>query len=93
MMSEVGLMQQAEMQAVIEEQKTQIKLADKEKKVQDFRAKTATTAQQKLKKQQLDAKREAELKKASEKERLLKTKEFAREQREKAARKAQQKKQ
>ena len=50
MMSEVGLMQQAEMQAVIEEQKTQIKLADKEKKVQDFRTKTATTAQQKLKK-------------------------------------------
>ena len=33
MMSEVGLMQQAEMHAVIEEQKTQIKLAEKEKKV------------------------------------------------------------
>ena len=33
LMSEVGLMQQAEMQAVIEEQKTQIKMADKEKKV------------------------------------------------------------
>ena len=44
-MSDAGLMQQAEMQAVIEEQKTQIKMAEKEKKVQDFRAKTATTAQ------------------------------------------------
>ena len=49
LMSEAGLMQQAEMQAVIEEEKTQIKMAEKEKKVQDFRAKTATTAQQKLK--------------------------------------------
>ena len=45
LMSEAGLMWQAEMNAVIEEQKTQIKLAEKEKKVQDFRAKTATTAQ------------------------------------------------
>ena len=45
LMSEAGLMQQAEVQAVIEEQKTQIKMAEKEKKVQDFRAKTATTAQ------------------------------------------------
>jgi len=65
-----------------------MKLAEKEKKLQEFRAKTATTAQQNLKKQKLEAKREADLKKASEMERLLKTKEFAKEQREKAARKA-----
>ena len=37
--------QQAEMQAMMEEQKTQMKLAEKEKKLQEFRAKTATTAQ------------------------------------------------
>jgi hypothetical protein len=56
--------------------------------LQEFRAKTATTAQQNLKKQKLEAKREADLKKASETERLLKTKEYAKDQREKAARKA-----
>ena len=38
------------MQAMVEEQKTQQKMADKQKKLEDFRAKTATTAQQKLKK-------------------------------------------
>ena len=85
-------MQPAEMHAMLEEQKTHMKMADKQKKLQDFRAKTATTAQSKLKQQQKDAKKEAELKEASKRERMLKTQEFAKDQREKAARKAQQKK-
>ena len=49
LVSDVSGMQQAEMHAVIEEQKTQQRMAEKEKKLQEFRAKTATTAQQRLK--------------------------------------------
>ena len=66
-------------------------MADKERKIAEFRAKTATTAQQRLKKQKEDQRREAELKKAADRERLLKTKEFAAKQREKAAKKANEK--
>ena len=50
LVSDVSNMQAAEMHAMVEEQKTQQKMADKQKKLEDFRAKTATTAQQKLKK-------------------------------------------
>jgi len=67
-------------------------MAEKQKKLQEFRAKTASTAQQKLKQQQLEAKKEVELKRAQEKERMVKAREFAREQREKATKKAQSKK-
>ena len=70
-----------------------MKMAEKEKKLQEFRAKTATSAQQKLRQQKKDALKEADLKKAAERQRQLKTKEFAREQRERAARTALAKKQ
>ena len=49
LVSDVSGMQPAEVQALMEEQKTQMRLADKEKKLQEFRAKTATTAQKRLK--------------------------------------------
>lgn len=45
LVSDMSGMQQAEVQAVFEEQKTQLRLAEKEKKLKDFRAKTATTSQ------------------------------------------------
>ena len=50
---------------------------EKQNKVEEFRAKTATIAQQRLKQQKADAKREADLKKAKEAERLIKAKEYA----------------
>ena len=54
-----------------------MKMADKEKKLAEFRAKTATPAQKRLKQQQTDAKKAAELKKAQELERRNKTKSYA----------------
>ena len=53
MISQTGSIQPAEMQALIEEQKTQNKIAEKEKKLKEFRAKTASTAQQNQKKQKI----------------------------------------
>ena len=84
--------QQAELQAMIEEQKTQDKIRAKQNQVEQFRAKTATAAQQRLKQERAQKKKEEELAKAQERERQLKSKEYGAKQREMAARKASQKK-
>ena len=85
-------MQNAEMNALVEGQKAKNKLIEKQIKVDEFRAKTATIAQQRLKQQKAEAKKEADLKKAKEVERLVKAKEYAAKQREMAVKKANQKK-
>lgn len=92
MLDENAVPQQAEIKAMIEEQKTQDKIRAKQDQVDQFRAKTATAAQQRLKQERAEKKKQDELSKAQERERQLKSKEYGAKQRELAARKASQKK-
>ena len=45
LVSDTSSMQQAEVHAMVEQQRTAARMAEKERKLQEFRAKTATTAQ------------------------------------------------
>ena len=92
MLDENAVPQQAELKAMIEEQKTQDKIRAKQDQVEQFRAKTATAALQRLKQERAEKKKQDELSKAQERERQLKSKEYGAKQRELAARKASQKK-
>ena len=91
-MDESAMPQKAEMQAMMEEQKTFNKVKAKQAQVESFRAKTATNAQQRLKQERAEKKKAEEAAKAQERERQLRSKEYGAKSRELAVRKAAQKK-
>jgi len=82
----------AEIAALQEEAKTQLEKRYKAEEMEIFRAKTASSAQRTLKQNQKAAKLAAETKEFEKREKLLKTREFAAQQRTNVVKKAQQKK-